>query len=785
MKKARKLLSVVIAAALLLSLLPLRWMSSAVSSGDWHWPCAYSYVLCGWGEEGNQGIDFAAEAGSDVIAACDGEVVRAEYQQVYGNFVKIKAKVGGADVYILYAHLLAFDVSVGDKVKSGQRIGSVGKSGRTDDYRLHYEINTGYTLVGSISQTLNPWNYLPGTSYTFEIAGSAPSFAFIRTDKTDYNVGENVVFSFSTNGDADRNTLRIVKPDGSEESFPEVGAAFTMSFALPGEYAATVEAQNDFGICRSDRVSFSVGRCIVTFDPCGGTCTTESKIVTFGAPYGMLPTPSRTGYAFDGWYTSLGWSASTPDGALIASDSIVEIESTQTLYAHWTARPLIVSFNPNGGTCDVLSKTVQYDGIYGILPVPTRTGYVFEGWYTSADGSLIGRSQITSESTVKTVGVQTLYAQWVPQQLNISFNPCGGTCTVSHKAVPYNGYYGSLPTPKRPGYTFDGWFTSAAGGTQITAKNTVTVTENHMLYAHWAEEPVTLMLVTVETLPDITDYMVGDTLDTTGLTLCALYSDGMIETIESGFVCTSAQLSDPGTQTITVTFKGLETSFDVVVHAQQEPDEPGTEPEPGKLMRLGLTRKTARPGDRVEMQLCITRNPGIIAASVSLTYDPEKLRLVEVRDSGLMGDGAFTPGNDLAAIPYTVLWVNSLAEENITENGLLATFVFEVLQDAEPGNVPVTLQYEPRSTFDVDLNEVECRTTAGMVLVRNRVAGDANGDKSVDLKDAVILTRYLVGGWNVTINTLAADVNGDGNVDLKDVTILRRYLAGGWNIELK
>lgn len=63
--------------------------------------------------------------------------------------------------------------------------------------------------------------------------------------------------------------------------------------------------------------------------------------------------------------------------------------------------------------------------------------------------------------------------------------------------------------------------------------------------------------------------------------------------------------------------------------------------------------------------------------------------------------------------------------------------------------------------------------------------GDFNGDASVDLKDVVLLRRYIAGGWNVDLDAKAADLNKDGNVNLKDVALLRRYIAGGWNVTLK
>lgn len=58
--------------------------------------------------------------------------------------------------------------------------------------------------------------------------------------------------------------------------------------------------------------------------------------------------------------------------------------------------------------------------------------------------------------------------------------------------------------------------------------------------------------------------------------------------------------------------------------------------------------------------------------------------------------------------------------------------------------------------------------------------GDMNGDGTVNLKDVVLLRRYIAGGWNVTVDESKADMNGDGKVNLKDVVLLRRIIAGGY-----
>ena len=64
------------------------------------------------------------------------------------------------------------------------------------------------------------------------------------------------------------------------------------------------------------------------------------------------------------------------------------------------------------------------------------------------------------------------------------------------------------------------------------------------------------------------------------------------------------------------------------------------------------------------------------------------------------------------------------------------------------------------------------------------VDGDADGDGVVDLKDVVLLTRTLAGGWDSRVCTANMDVNGDGLINLKDVILIRRFLAGGWDVTL-
>ena len=69
----------------------------------------------------------------------------------------------------------------------------------------------------------------------------------------------------------------------------------------------------------------------------------------------------------------------------------------------------------------------------------------------------------------------------------VSFNANGGSTSTTTKTVNYKAAYGELPTPTRSGYKFDGWYTSATGGTVVNSTTIVTNSSAHTLYAHWSD----------------------------------------------------------------------------------------------------------------------------------------------------------------------------------------------------------------------------------------------------------------------------------------------------------
>lgn len=63
--------------------------------------------------------------------------------------------------------------------------------------------------------------------------------------------------------------------------------------------------------------------------------------------------------------------------------------------------------------------------------------------------------------------------------------------------------------------------------------------------------------------------------------------------------------------------------------------------------------------------------------------------------------------------------------------------------------------------------------------------GDIDRNGKINIKDSVMLARYITELNSVEIDKKAADINGDGKINAADIIILRKYLVGGWDIELK
>ena len=144
----------------------------------------------------------------------------------------------------------------------------------------------------------------------------------------------------------------------------------------------------------------------VTFNPNGGTAPSPAtKSLTNGSKVGALPTTTRSGYTFLGWFTAAS------GGSAISADTTAT--ANVTYYAQWRANNFTYTFNANGGNApSSASITKPYNTAIGTLPTISRTGYTFAGWYNTSAAT--GGTKLAT-TTVVTSNV-TYYARWTINQ---------------------------------------------------------------------------------------------------------------------------------------------------------------------------------------------------------------------------------------------------------------------------------------------------------------------------------------------------------------------------------
>lgn len=209
----------------------------------------------------------------------------------------------------------------------------------------------------------------------------------------------------------------------------------------------------------------------------GGTIEKQSTL-----PIGTLPTSSRSGYTFLGWYTSKS------GGTKITEKTVVPNQNT-TYYAHWKGEGFDITYDLDGGKVSGNPDSYTPESATITLKNPTKTGHTFLGWTGTGLNGLTKNVTIPKGST----GDRHYTANWKAHTYTIRYNgngsTSGSTATSTHtygvaKNLTENGF-------RRTGYTFAGWNTKADGsGTSYkNAQSVKNLTSSDgtvvNLYARW------------------------------------------------------------------------------------------------------------------------------------------------------------------------------------------------------------------------------------------------------------------------------------------------------------
>ncbi|MBQ3556363.1 MAG: InlB B-repeat-containing protein [Oscillospiraceae bacterium] len=148
----------------------------------------------------------------------------------------------------------------------------------------------------------------------------------------------------------------------------------------------------------------------LTLDPNGAPVEKQVRKIPYTTTIGVLPVPIWEGYTFNGWYTQ------KEGGSRVNDYATYNATVNLTLYAHWTPKTYNLIFNANGGTCAEKSRAMVFDTIIGDMPVPTRAGYIFDGWYGKAEGGSLIHGQMRYNAPFDV----TVYAHWKPVMSDVA-----------------------------------------------------------------------------------------------------------------------------------------------------------------------------------------------------------------------------------------------------------------------------------------------------------------------------------------------------------------------------
>ena len=378
---------------------------------------------------------------------------------------------------------------------------------KANTYSITYELDGGTMNSQPATHTYGTATTIPNpTKVGYDFAG----WQVNGTDKgkkltlgaTDYTADITLTATWKA-GTATQYTVNHYQQNADDNGYT-LKDTETLKGTTGGQTAATAKTYTGFEPAKSfdqaeikadgstvvniyyDRQTFTV-----TFDVGeGGTLNDDaSKTFKYGQSFDAQ-TPTRTDYAFEGWYLA--------DGTRVTAGTVVT--ENMSLTAHWTAGEVNYT---------VEHYLMNTDGTYPETPTSTKTetgtagtqtelvwlklagyGKEYTMWIEENDA----KKEVTGNYKVTITNGATIKLYYARQKVQLSYMDYGYKLPTDTTYTPAGTcYYGAelnLPTPTKKGYKFLGWYTDSECTKQFTSK-TVPAVESLKLYPKWKEFNVT------------------------------------------------------------------------------------------------------------------------------------------------------------------------------------------------------------------------------------------------------------------------------------------------------
>lgn len=370
------------------------------------------------------------------------------------------------------------------------------------------------------------------------------------------------------------------------------------------------------------------------------------------------------------------------------------LKNGQLIRPDYVEPPVIVNYtvtlNANNGFSPISSITVASNGSYVGLPIATREGYTFNGWYTSSDGG----SQVSDGNALVSASNHTLYAHWTANTYTISFENNDDTGISTTKKISYGSNYGELTTPARAGYTFLGWYTDSVDGTKIASDSKFVYSDNQTLYAHWKANQYDVSFDFNDgsgetkriTVTYGEEYGEFPQVSRKGYTFTGWYDKNGVS-VSSEFLVSTAS-----NHTLTAKWEKI----------------------PVESLKINTTSITLKNGEQF----------AVIANQDNLTYKSNDLEVAVVSKSGI-----------------------------VTALGVGTAIISVINEESDVVQLKVT-------------------------VIPDNLKGDCNNDGEFTISDAIILQKWLLAVPDTELaNWKAADLCEDGKIDVFDLCMMKRMLV--------
>lgn len=330
---------------------------------------------------------------------------------------------------------------------------------------------TAYGTNGLYSEGLYSFEGLDVATNVYR-RNTSGTFDYVGTDVTRINVGSN-----SNQIEPFRSKKISSNTKYVNDQIYNTNALYINTNAA-GTYTAdqnVLLVNDDYQHIRVNEYTYYIDRkkYTLTQNINSDTETTKTSTIYYEGTQN-IPTPTKTGYKFDGWKVS-------GNGSKMDGNTFTMGDADATITAKYTPIDYTISYDLQGGSISNQPTSYNINTDTFSIPQPTKKGYTFIGW-TGSNGNTPQTSVTIKKGST---GNKSYKANWQVNTYSITYNLDGGSISGQPTSYTVESPTLNIPRPTKTGYTFLGWTGSNGNKNQLDVSITHGSIGNKAYTAHW------------------------------------------------------------------------------------------------------------------------------------------------------------------------------------------------------------------------------------------------------------------------------------------------------------